>query len=439
LPVPADLQPRPDGTDRAGIRSGRQVTEVHTHVQSSSRPAAAARGWRYPAAGSRDARLDFIRGFACVSFVAAHFEAFNWLNFLFWERLGIFSGADLFVLISGLLVGITHREVIDAQPLPTSTERLVRRAGKLYVAYVVLIMLVAAVAATGLFDMTAVTSFIDRWAAITHPLFPPAGTPLADQAIRILLLRSTPHQVQILGFYICAMLIAPLFLWLLARGWSFVALGLSWAAYLWNMTQPVMPTGAQFEHAFPLLTWQLYFINALVVGYHARYEIAPRLAQRPGLRRGIVAAASALAAASFLFAQTTDNPSFPDWSRLDLIEPATFRSWYDAYFAKNNLGILRVVSATAFTIGFYALLTRFWRPIEKGIGWFLLPLGRNSLYVFLVHVAFIAAADQIPGYFDGIPTYDPQEVWFNTAVLLAMLAALWLMVRNRVMFSVIPR
>jgi hypothetical protein len=399
----------------------------------------AALSWRYPPAAVRDERLDFIRGFACVSFVAAHFEAFTWFNFLFWERLGIFSGAELFVIVSGLLLGITHREVIDRSTSPTSTERLWRRAGKLYLAYVALIAVVALVRAAGVIDTSAVTTFTDRWAAITYPLYPPEGTPLLEHIKSILLMRSTPHQVQILGFYICVLLLAPLALWQLKVGRLWLVVTASWAVYLFERKYPLMLTGAQFEHGFPLLAWQVYVVNALAVGYHARYELPLWLAKHPWHRPVVITLAALIALASFIFAQTTDNPSFPWWGRLDLIEPATFRAWYDAYFDKDVLDPLRLVTATAFFISFYALLTYWWTPAKRAFGPFLLPLGQNSLYVFLVHVIFIAAADQIPGYFEGVPVFDWQTIWLNTAVLAGILAGLWAMVRFRVLFGVIPR
>jgi len=396
-------------------------------------------GLRYPRHRSRDERLDFIRGFACVSFVAAHLEAFNWFNFLFWERLGIFSGAELFVIVSGLLVGMTHREVVDRRLEPGSTERLWRRAWKLYVAYVALIALVAAVKALGVIDVTAVTTFTDRWAGITYSLYPPEGTPLVDRIPSILLLRSTPHQVQILGFYIFVLLAAPLAVSQLAKGRLWVVLVASWGLYVLERMVPLRITGAQFEHGFPLLAWQVYFFNALAIGYFARYEVRLWLAGRPWRRRAVIASAAAVAVASFLFAQATDNPSFPAWSRLDIVSATTFRCWYDAYFDKDVLDPLRLLTASGFFVAFYALLTHFWAPLRRAFGWLLVPLGKNSLYVFIMHVPLIAAADQVPGYFEGVPAFAWDTVWPNTLILLAILASLWLMVRHKLLFSVVPR
>jgi hypothetical protein len=139
-----------------------------------------------------------------------------------------------------------------------------------------------------------------------------------------------------------------------------------------------------------------------------------------------------------IFAQAAGNPSFPPGTRLDLVEPAQYRTIYDAWFQKNVLMPGRVLNAAAFFTCCYLLLTRFWKPLRKAVGWFMIPIGRASLYVFLVHVFFIAAADQIPGYFEGVPIFSWTDIWFNTAILLAILVTIWGFVKTRFLFRVIP-
>ncbi|HWH22651.1 MAG TPA: OpgC domain-containing protein, partial [Allosphingosinicella sp.] len=357
----------------------------------------------------------------------------------FWERLGIFTGAELFVIVSGVLVGKTSRagEWHDGF---TVSRRWWSRARTLYFAYVALITMVIVIARLHILDVEAVTTFTDRWAKITYPLIPPEGTPLFEQVKSVLLLRSTPHQVQILGFYVCVLALAPLGLLMLRRGlwWQCLLASLGIWLISWLSPLPLMPTGAQFEYAFPLLAWQAYFFCPLVAGYKHK-EIDSWFEKHRSLGRALLLFIVLLAGISLLYAQTNDNPSFPAVTRLDLIEPTTFRDIYNAIFQKNQLGPGRLITSAAFIITFYLLLTYFWRLFAVPLGWFLLPLGRASLYVFLVHVPFILAADQIPGYFEGIPTFDWATIWFNTAILVGILAALWLMVRFRILFGIIPR
>lgn len=395
------------------------------------------------ASSARDPRIDFIRGFAAVSFVTSHFEVFTFLNFIFWERLGIFSGAELFVLVSGFLVGSASRAQ-EKQDGFSIAQRWWRRARTLYLAYIVIIALIIVFARLDLWDMTAVTTFTDRWAERTYPLIPAQGTPLLDQIKSVLLLQSTPHQVQILGLYVCLLLLVPLALHQLryriavtvilcsVAGWAF-----SW---WWSLSHPEPPmiTGAQFEYGFPLLAWQIYFFIPMVLGYR-RAELGDWLDRHANLRTVLIVLSLATAAASFVFAQTTDNPSFPAQTRLNIISPVDFRFYYNNFFQKDSLDPGRLVTSTSFIVSLYLLLTYFWPIFNKLLGWLFIPLGRASLYVFILHLPLLMIADQLPGYFDGVPQFDKDKIWRDTAILLAIIAALWLMVKNRVLFSVIPR
>ena len=103
---------------------------------------------------------------------------------------------------------------------------------------------------------------------------------------------------------------------------------------------------------------------------------------------------------------------------------------------KNTLGILRLVNYASVLIVGYAILTRFWQPIWRGLGWFFVPLGQAALYVFIVHIYIVAIVDNVLPF--GFPAGQP-HLWINTIGHTAALAALWLLVRYRVLFRWIPR
>ncbi|TNC66583.1 OpgC domain-containing protein [Rubellimicrobium roseum] len=396
-----------------------------------------------PTPGGRDLRFDFLRGFAMLSVVAAHLEMFSWFNFLFWERLGIISAAELFVVASGLVLGLVNRRVIDKAGLEEAAVRLLRRSFVLWRALVVTVALIVLIARLGLIDMTAVTTFTDRWAAQTYSLIPSADLPWRRQVALVLTMRASPHQIQILSLYIILLALAPLLLWMLGRRLFGAYFALTWVLYFLGSLRTEGDTrlfGMQFEYAFPILYWQVYFTHALAVGYF-RAEIAGWLADA-ARRRLVVGAAVVLALAFFLFAQTTANSTFPAWSRLNLITPERFQGLYDVYFQKGRPGLPRLLNVAVFFMAFYALLTYFWQPIHKALGWLLIPLGEASLYVFLMHLVFIVLIDQIPGYFDVIPDWHevwPGRIWINTALYLGTILGLWALVRNKVLFEVVPR
>jgi hypothetical protein len=387
----------------------------------------------------RDEVIDFMRGFACISFITAHFEPFNWLDLVFWERLGIFSGAELFVMLSGLLIGMVHRtESATSAWISDSTARLYGRAFQLYRAYVCAVLIVLVIDRSGWLETKAITSFTDYGAAKTYWLMPPADEPTLAQLGDVLMLRYSPHQIQILGLYIFLLLSTPPVLMALKRSWDWAVVATSIGVWIWNHYAAMMPTGAQFEYAFPLLSWQVYFFCALVLGYRRR-EVEHWAREHPSLGGALLASCGMIAAASFLFAQTTSNPAFPPGTRLPLIRPETFRAVYNYAFLKNSVGWARVLSSAAFAVCCYQFVSHFWIPARRAFGWLLLPMGRTSLYVFLVHLAFLVAVEQLPGHFDRQPSFDPSAVWINTAVLVAIIAAIWVMLRFRILFSIIPR
>ena len=80
--------------------------------------------------------------------------------------------------------------------------------------------------------------------------------------------------------------------------------------------------------------------------------------------------------------------------------------------------------------------------INRALRWLLIPLGEASLYVFLMHLVFIVGIDQIPGYFDVIPDWQhvwPGRIWINTLLYVVTILGLWLLVRHKVLFGIVPR
>ena len=397
----------------------------------------------YPSvAGSRDLRFDFMRGFSMLSVVAAHLEFFSFFNFLFWERLGFISAAELFVVTAGLVLGLVNRKVVEREGMPAVTERLWRRSFVLWRALVVTVLLILLIRSLGLLDLTMLTSFTDRFSGQSWPMVPPPETPWRDQLALVLTMRVSPHQIQILGLYVVLLAVAPAAFWLLHRRLVGPFFALSWSLYFagWLMPVDTPLMAMQWEFAFPLLMYQVLFTHALAVGFF-RAEIADWLS-RASWRRLVVTTGVALALVFFVLAQTTPNPSFPPWSRLNWFSADQWQATYDTYLMKKHPSPVRLLNVAVFFVAFYALLTWFWVPINKALGWLLIPLGEASLYVFLMHLVFIALIDQIPGYFDVIPDWAhvwPGRIWINTALYVGTILGLWLMVRSKFLFGIVPR
>src|SRR5690606_25518975 len=75
--------------------------------------------WRYSLAGNRDLRIDFMRGIALVMMVVAHTEVMSIFNIFTWERFGLTTGAEGFVILSGFMLGMLNRARLQKAVLLT--------------------------------------------------------------------------------------------------------------------------------------------------------------------------------------------------------------------------------------------------------------------------------------------------------------------------------
>ena len=111
--------------------------------------------------------------------------------------------------------------------------------------------------------------------------------------------------------------------------------------------------------------------------------------------------------------------------------PATFDAIHADWFTRATLDLGRLLDVWLLLATGYALLTAYWRPVDRVLGWFLVPLGRASLYVFVLHVfAALVVAN--------VPALARDSVALGTLAHGIVLAVLWTMVRRRVLFRVIP-
>jgi hypothetical protein len=365
-----------------------------------------------PRAPSRDVGLDLLRGLAMVIILLNHTKLDPGLGYV---TRTVLSAAEVLVGVSGVVVGVVFgRRWLEAGGRATAG-MLLRRARKLYLASVVVVALVGAATLVPWLGADALT--------VSPNMAQPVDSYAYDGILRTLLaivtLEAGPWQFNILGFFVASLAFAPLLLWALARGGWPVVLIASWALYLigreWH--GDVLPS--QSERAFPLLVWQLLFVNGMVIGWH-RARIASWAVRH---RRALSSAVVALAVAGIAL----------QVGGLTLLDPAAWDAWKDAHFHKGTLDPLRLLAMTSIALGAYLVLRH--RTAERVLGPVLLPLGRNSFYVFIVHVFLCLALASIPALADA----DSLGFAGNVALQLACVALVWAMVRRRVLFRWIPR
>lgn len=231
--------------------------------------------WQYPTdVGKRDLRIDFIRGFVMLILIVVHINMTSVYNYIAWERFGVVTGAEGFVLLSGLILGFLSRLRMEHDGFGSTVNKQYTRAFLLYRTSLVVILSVLLINFIPFIDAKEAMTFT-TYGGKVYSLYPDLNmfAEYHDKIIaKFLLLRYGPHQFQILGLYVVLLMFSPFILWLLSKNKVGVVLTLSWIIYFGNNGFHVRPTGAQFEYAFPVLTWQILFVHGLVIGYY-RNEI----------------------------------------------------------------------------------------------------------------------------------------------------------------------
>src|SRR5687768_12395804 len=116
------------GKRRRGIPVGGMIRAGARHLRLTVARLWCADPWRYEP-GRRDLRLDLLRGFAVAAMIADHIGGErSWLYAITGGDVFFVSAAEVFVFISGLLLGIISVRVMARQGLGVALTRGLQRA-----------------------------------------------------------------------------------------------------------------------------------------------------------------------------------------------------------------------------------------------------------------------------------------------------------------------
>jgi hypothetical protein len=356
------------------------------------------RSWRYEQ-GRRDQRLDLLRGFAVIAMVADHIGGErSWLYAITGGDAFFVSAAEVFVFISGLLMGIIYAGVIARQGLGAALMKSLQRAWTLYILTVTLTL-----------TFMALSAQLGLWwgSRVSHSTWP-------ELIVSVLTLHRTFYLTDILLLYTLLVLVAVPVLVLLARAQTVYVLAGSWG--LWVLWQ-LMPQHAQFPWSiadnsiFNFPAWQALFVTAMVIGYH-RERLAGHLAKVPehmvlGISGAFVAAVIAI--------------------YLMVLQPSstTHAMVVEQLSGKVDLRIGRLLVFTGFYSFAMALVTLAWVPIRRVFGWLLLPLGQDALSAYILHLFVVALAVKVkPLVFGTIPSTPTGNSLFQMIGIALIWAAI---------------
>ncbi|ADO48822.1 OpgC domain-containing protein [[Enterobacter] lignolyticus] len=387
-------------------------------------------GLQYVSEGKRDLRIDMLRGIALVMMVVAHVEILSAFNVVTWERFGLTTGAEGFVILSGFVLGFLKRRQLHTEPLLSVSYSLVRRAATLYIVNIVIILTILIFRHFSFIDTFELTHFTDRYSGVAYAMYPVSEQVKEAWYNEILFLQIGPHQSQILGLYFYLLLLSPIFLWLLYSGRAVILLSISLIVYGYFQVTREHLISAEFDFAFPLMAWQFIYVLGMCCGWY-KEELLSLARTQSG--RAVVSGMVLIAVVMMFIAQNHTNPFMPRFLLLHVIPAKNFDWLYHNFAGKNELGPLRILNDACLIVSVYLVLTYFWAPVNKLAGWFLIPLGQNSLYVFILHVYVVLAVSQFV-------TFNLWErSWvLNTAIHASCLSFLWLMARFGVLKKIIP-
>lgn len=338
-----------------------------------------------PTNTSRDLRIDWLRGLAMTCVIVNHSKLSSLLSWFSYERFWVVTAAEVFVVLSGVVIGMVYGRRLARDGWQAVVRGLSRRALLLYVSFIAVTVSILVLSLMGV-DVRQLARDGDH---ATAWFFDPVSMDIAAWR-DLLLMRSGPWAFEIIGLYVWLVLAAvPCLLTLHFKGWRPV-IAASWALYLAYRLVPLHVTGAEFETVFPLLTWQLLFVHGIAIGYH-RHRASTFVGRRPAL----VPIAAAATAVFLLFAFCNPWADGPSWLHLRLISQERFTYLYGHFFALADLGLGRLLNlAVGLPMG-YVLLTACWTRLQAVHALFV-TLGQQSLGAFVAHVYGLLVLAHLP-------------------------------------------
>ncbi len=309
----------------------------------------------------RDLTLDILRGYFLFVIIIDHLGSFPSLfEPLTGGGMLLVSAAEGFFFLSGLLVGRLRGNDVRHGHMAKANRWLLHRAAVLYSISVVLTL-----------SFTLVARSLNYFPRVTLGV---SHAGWLETILRTITFQYSFGLADMLPLYAVYMLISIGALYWLAKGkWravlvvSFIVWALSLA-----LAAPFRPIGTYFSAT----SWQLLFFGGLVLGYHnqAVQDWWTGLGRR--LRLQILSLVATVAVAGIALS----------WA-LRLV-----RGLYDNYkfflepsFDTIKLGPGRVLLFAACIVVAYHGVKHFEATINRWVGWFFVPLGQHSLFVYTLH------------------------------------------------------
>jgi hypothetical protein len=344
-------------------------------------------------AGGRDLRFDTLRGLFLICMTVNHLP--TEIRTVTDQSLGLFSAAEGFVFLSGLVCGWVYtRKLRNGGPHGLWNAAL-NRAKSIYTWHIASFV--------GALICVLLTEYACGYCAQSAPrLF--FEHPLESLGLGAALLYQ-PGLLDLLPMYCVFVLLLPIVISGLESGRRWLVLSVSAAVWLAAQAAPAVDGAPIYPintGSFNLLAWQLLFVAGLAIG-HARASGQPQVS-RPN--RWVMAAMAALAVYGFGLRQFQWPSPWPD-------------PMFGVLLNKPALGLLRLADFGAVAYLVAILGDRFPAALEARPLEFL---GRHSLVVVATQSVAVMALLQYPSLF-ATPTSRTLVALGTVALVFAAAAA----------------
>lgn len=317
----------------------------------------------YVQSGSRDHRLDLLRGYAVFAMSVNHFGLdASIFHHVSGRSVFLINAAEVFLFVSGLTLGV----VAARRPAIDGVARCWRRAWQIVLA--VLLMTLAGPLLEGGEAVGSAGELISRIGAV-------------------LTLREALFWSDVLVAYVLFLIAVPPLLILLERGRPWTAAAIVAAMYLGSRIDPdhLMLPFASFRNVAanaPL------FLGGLILGWR-RDAVAAWWGAWSGRR--FVDGAAVVAGATLIVVYAGGGFGQPALEAF--LESASLES------REYRMPVLPLLVVFIYLRLLWLLVDRFWRPLSRALGWFMMPLGRSALVAYAAHALMMPVAWSLVGWF----------------------------------------
>lgn len=358
--------------------------------------------------------FDLMRGYFLCVILLNHLSYYpNGLSALTGRGFLYASTAEGFFAVSGIVLGIVRGRKLLNQPLRVATRLLWKRAAQLYVTSLVLTVLFTLIGQHFLGNPGLKYGIFTDWSQWWTFLW------------QVVTLQYTYGWADFLRFYALFLAAAPAALWLIRRGYWYVATALSlgvWALF------PLLPSQ---NEVFEPVSWQLIFFASFIIGFYwenilaAWRNLSFRVRHIIKLTWVCLFVITLLGSFYLVFGSMipTDTGKYIQ----------SIHNMVEQHFNKDRMPLERVLLGTLWFWGIFIVFRRFEGFLYKHFGWLLFEFGTHSLYVYTMS-AFVIFFMQLM-----VPPPGSANWIANLILSLCAIALVWFATKRRFLMKIIPR